>query len=57
MGDQKLVGAITDDGVELNGQLGLPLGSQSISVKLLDAKRTGPPIVDLFGLRLVRVSQ
>ena len=30
----------------------LPAGPQSISVKLLDAKRTGPAVLDLFGLRL-----
>ena len=50
--DQKLIGKINADGVALDGQLRIPAGSQSITVKLLDAKRTGPPILDLFGLRL-----
>jgi hypothetical protein len=49
---QKLVGKITAEGVALDGTLKLPAGPQPISVKLLDAKRTGPPVLDLFGLRL-----
>jgi len=49
---QKLVGKITADGVALEGTLKVPAGPQSISVKLLDAKRTGPPVLDLFALRL-----
>lgn len=51
-GDQKLTGKVSADGVALDGQLRIPAGSQSISVKLLDAQRTGPPVFDLFGLRL-----
>ena len=34
------------------GTLKVPAGKQSISVKLLDAQRTGPPVLDLFALRL-----
>jgi hypothetical protein len=49
---QKLVGKITADGVALDGTLKVPAGKQSISVKLLDAQRTGPPVLDLFALRL-----
>ena len=49
---QKLVGKITADGVALDGTLNVPAGKQSISVKLLDAQRTGPPVLDLFALRL-----
>ncbi len=51
---QKVVGKITKEGVVLDGKLTLPGRPQSISVKLLDAKRTGSPVMDLFGVRLER---
>ncbi len=49
---QKLVGKITAGGVAVEGTLKLPAGKQSISVKLLDAQRTGPPVLDLFAMSL-----
>ena len=52
VGKQQLVGKIDAQGVKLDGQLKIPAGSQSISVALPDADRTGPPVFDLFGLTL-----
>ncbi|NUQ61683.1 MAG: alpha-L-fucosidase [Pirellulales bacterium] len=51
-GEQKLTGKITADGVQMDGMLRLKPGEQTVSVKLLDAQRTGPPVLDLFGLKL-----
>jgi alpha-L-fucosidase len=56
-GEQKLVGKVTQQGLQLDGTLALDEGAQSVSVKLLDAKRTGPPILDLFELKLVPVGK
>jgi len=55
VGDQKAVGKIEANDVKMDGQLKLQTGEQSISVKLPNAKRTGPPVLDLFGLNLVPV--
>ena len=57
VGDQKVVGKIGAGGVSLDGPLKLPAGEQTISVKLPAAKRTGPPVLDLFGLKLVPARQ
>lgn len=53
VGDQTAKGKINADSVTMDGQLRLDAGERSISVKLPDAKRTGPPVLDLFGLKLV----
>jgi alpha-L-fucosidase len=53
VGKQQLVGRITKDGVALDGTLAIPAGQQELSVHLLDAKRTGPAILDLFSAQLV----
>lgn len=53
IGEQKLVGAIGKDGARLDGQLKVTLGDQTLSVSLPGAKRTGPPLFDLFGVRLM----
>ena len=55
VGDQKLAGKIQVEGVNLAGRLKLGPGEQELSVKLPDAKRTGAPVLDLFGVRLVPV--
>jgi len=52
VGKNRLVGQITKSGVSLEGTLAIPAGAQELSVRLLDAKRTGPAIVDLFGATL-----
>jgi hypothetical protein len=55
VGKQRAQGKIKAEGVTVEGQLKLDAGEHSISVKLPDAKRTGPPVLDLFGLKLVPV--
>jgi len=57
VGEQKLEGKIDQHGVTLDGRLKLSAGNHTISVKLLDAKRTGPPVLDLFGLKLMPVEK
>ena len=52
-GGKKLVGKIDAKGVSLSGPLLVAAGQNTLTVRLLDAKRTGPPILDLFGVRLV----
>ncbi|MBN1911065.1 MAG: alpha-L-fucosidase [Pirellulales bacterium] len=49
---QKLEGKVTPDGVKLAGRLDLPAGKHTLQVRLLDAKPTEPPVLDLFGLEL-----
>ena len=53
VGKSKLVAKIAKDGVPVEGKLDIPAGAQELSVKLLDAKNTGPAIIDLFGVTLV----
>ena len=55
VGDQKLIGKIVPEGVKLEGKLQLPTGDLVLSVKLLDAKRTGGPVLDLYEVRLIPV--
>jgi alpha-L-fucosidase len=52
VGKKRLVGKITKDGVEIKGKLPIKAGGQTLTVRLLDAKRTGPSIIDLFGVTL-----
>ncbi|NLE38912.1 MAG: hypothetical protein GX621_12885, partial [Pirellulaceae bacterium] len=52
VGEQTLVGTIAEDGIAVEGSIAIPAGEQTLSVKLLDAKRTGPAILDLFGVTL-----
>ncbi len=49
----KLTGTITADGVKLGQPLSLAAGKVTLLVQLLDAHRTGPPILDLFQVELV----
>lgn len=53
IGDQKILGTITGGGVRVEGELKVTAGAQTLAVSLPGAKRTGPPILDLFGVRLV----
>lgn len=53
LGKQQLLGKISDKGVDLEGLLKIPAGQQTITVTLPDADRTGPPVLDLFGVTLV----
>ncbi len=55
VGKSKLVAKIAKDGIPVEGKLEIPAGAQELSVKLLDAKRTGPDIIDLFGVTLTPV--
>ena len=57
VGKNVLVSKITADGIKFEGALDIPAGAQELSIKLLDAKRTGPPIIDLFGATLVPVEK
>jgi alpha-L-fucosidase len=50
---QELTGKLRADGPKLDGKLNLSAGQQKLSVKLPDAKRTEPPVLDLFELKLV----
>ncbi|MBN1589619.1 MAG: alpha-L-fucosidase [Pirellulales bacterium] len=52
-GKKQLVGKITKNGVMMEGRLAVPAGKQELSVQLPDAKMTGPPIIDLFGVTLI----
>ncbi len=52
-GDEKVVGKITAEGVQIDQPLKLAAGRVTIRVELIDAKRTGPAVLDLFGVRLV----
>jgi alpha-L-fucosidase len=51
----KLTGKITRDGVQLSEPLKLAAGHVTLFVQLLDAKRTGPSILNLFQVELVPV--
>ena len=51
----KLTGKITPEGVQLHESLKLAAGQVTLFVQLLDAKRTGPPILDLFQVELAPV--
>lgn len=53
LGKQQLLGKISDKGIQLDGVLKIPAGQQTITVALPDADRTGPPVLDLFGVTLV----
>ena len=53
VGEKTLVAKIGKDGMHFDGKLDIPAGKQEISIKVPDAKRTGPPIIDLFGITLV----
>jgi len=50
---QSVEGRITTEGVELDGVLRVAAGERTIQVRLPGAKRTGPPLLDLFGRALV----
>ncbi|NOX55896.1 MAG: alpha-L-fucosidase [Planctomycetes bacterium] len=50
---QSLSGKITAEGVAVTGRVKLAAGQRTLSVKLPDAKRTGPPILDLFAVDLI----
>ena len=52
-GNQKLAGKITAEGLALDQPLKLEAGKVALSVELVDAKRTGPAILDLSGVKLV----
>jgi hypothetical protein len=52
-GAEKVVGKITADGVALDRPLKLAAGKVTVRVELIDAQRTGPAILDLFGVKLV----
>jgi hypothetical protein len=54
-GKQTLISKITDAGVEAAQPLKLDSGQVTLSVQLVDAKRTGPAIVDLYQVELVPV--
>jgi alpha-L-fucosidase len=54
-GKQTLISKITDAGVEAAQPLKLDAGQVTLSVQLVDAKRTGPAIVDLYQVELVPV--
>ncbi|MBI3468642.1 MAG: alpha-L-fucosidase [Planctomycetes bacterium] len=54
-GEQKLLGKLGSDGVSLSGQVRLAKGMNTLSVKLPDAKRMQPPVLDLFGVTLMPV--
>jgi len=56
-GGQKLVGKIGADGVVFDQPLVLKAGKVSLSVELVDAKRTGPAVLDLSSLKLVPESK
>ena len=52
-GTEKVVGKITADGVEFDRPLKLAGGKVTVRVELIDAQRTGPAILDLFGVKLI----
>jgi alpha-L-fucosidase len=52
-GEEKVVGKVTGDGVAIDQPLKLAAGKVMIRVELIDAKRTGPPVLDLFGVKLI----
>jgi len=51
-GAEKVVGRIAAGGVQIDQPLKLPAGDVTLSVELPNAERTGPPILDLFELKL-----
>ncbi len=57
VGKRRLIAKITKDGVAVEGTLDIPAGDQELLVRLMDAKRTGPPIIDLFGVTLTPVKK
>lgn len=52
-GAKKLTGTIAGKGVEIKDPLELPAGKVTLSVELVQAKRTGPPVFDLFEVKLL----
>jgi alpha-L-fucosidase len=52
-GEEKVIGKITANGVQLDQPLKLGAGKVSVRVELIDADRTGPSILDLFGVQLI----
>ena len=57
LGKQTLVAKIAKKRINFEGSLKIPAGDQELSIKVPDAKRTGPPIIDLFGLTLLPEEQ
>lgn len=53
VGKQQLTTKLASDGIKFDNRLAIPAGEQKLSVKLPDAKRTDPPVLDLFGVKLV----
>jgi hypothetical protein len=51
-GEEKIVGKITADGVVFQQPLKLAAGNVAVRVELVNADRTGPAILDLFGVKL-----
>jgi hypothetical protein len=52
-GEEKVVGKITADGVAIDQALKLAAGKVAIRVELINAQRTGPSVLDLFGVKLL----
>lgn len=52
-GSKKVTGKITPSGMEFADAIDLPAGKVTLSVELIQAKRTGPSVFDLYGLKLV----
>ncbi len=54
-GNQTLTSRITDSGVDAVQPLKLAAGQVTLSIELVDARRTGPAILDLYQLDLVPI--
>ena len=52
-GAEKAVGTIAADGVAIREPLKLAAGAVTVRVELLNAQRTGPAVLDLFGVKLI----
>jgi alpha-L-fucosidase len=52
-GSKRVMGKITRTGMEFFDPIDLPAGKNTLSVELTQAKRTGPSVFDLYGVRLV----
>ena len=52
-GPEKVLGKITADGVQIDQPLSLNAGKIRLKVELINAERTGPSVLDLFGVKLM----
>jgi len=50
---KKVIGKITAAGMDFPATIDLSAGKVTLSVELIEAKRTGPSVFDLYGLKLV----